>query len=260
MKKKLEENSYETPANRKRVLLDKLFLNSRFYFYLRYFSILLYERRRATIGKFDDEEYLNTSLKTFKLVEDCGGKFQIKGIDRLRKTEGPVVFVCNHMSMLETFILPMVILPYKKASFVVKKSLVTGKFFGRIMRATKPIALTRTEPMRDYRKVMKEGKKLIASGRSIIVFPQGIRGKFDPESFGSIGGKLAEKAGVPVIPVALKTDFWSNGKFVLNFGSIHRERKIYIEFGPPQIVENKKKTHSATVKFIESKLREWKAL
>ena len=254
----IKDNCYVTDKSKKRVLLDKLFLNTRFYFYLKYLFILLDARKKAVAGTFDDKEYCKTSDKTFRLIEDCGGKFDIAGLNNITEINGPVVFVCNHMSILETFILPGLILPYKQASFIVKKSLVTGKFFGKIMRATKPIAVTRSDPKRDYKKVMREGVRLLNSGRSIIVFPQGIRGQFKAEDFGSIGEKLAKRANVPVIPIALKTDFWSTGKFLLDFGKIYRNRKVYFNFGKPYENDmNIKERHAAIVEFIASRLKKW---
>ena len=162
------------------------------------------------------------------------------------------------MSILETFILPGLIIPFKPVSFVVKESLITSSFFGGVMRATKPISVTRTDPKKDFKSVMTGGKELLAQGRSIIVFPQSTRGDFIPEEFGSIGDKLAQKNNVQVIPIALKTDFWSNGKMFKDFGRIYRKKDIYIEFGEPlEDGMEKKQRHSLTIKTIESKLKDF---
>ena len=84
---------------------------------------------------------------------------------------------------------------------------------------------------------------------------------FIPEEFSSIGEKLALKANVSIIPIALKTDFWGVGSILKDFGAIHREKKIFFEFGKP-LKSNieKKQLHSQIVEFIESKLNEWTVL
>ena len=53
---------------------------------------------------------------------------------------------------------------------------------------------------------------------------------FKPEEFNSIGVKLAKKAGVPVVPVAIKTDFWGNGRIIKELGPIDNKKTIHIKF------------------------------
>ena len=251
-------NSYDTPKDKKRCLMDKLFFNTGFYFYLKYLIIIYKANKVAKLGKFNDAEYCKIADKTFKLLENCGAKLHIKGLDNIRNTKGPVIFIGNHMSVLETFILPGLIIPFKPVSFIVKESLVKHRFFGTIMKATNPISVTRTDPKKDFKTVMSAGPKLVSEGRSIIVFPQSTRGTFVAKEFGSIGDKLAQRANVSIIPVALKTDFWGNGKLSKDFGPISRDKDIYFEFEKPLPTDmDKKQRHSHVVEFIETKLKEW---
>ena len=252
------KDSYDTCKNKKRRIWDILALNTRVYFYLKFILIILKTKKVVDQGKFDDSEYCKTSDNTFKLLESCGAKIHIRGLENIKKIEGPVVFISNHMSTLETFILPGLIIPFKSVSFVVKESLINHSLFGGIMKATKPISVTRTNPKKDLKSVMTGGGKLIEEGRSIIVFPQSTRGNFVPEEFGSIGEKLAQKNNVTIIPVALKTDFWTNGKVLKDFGRIYRKRDIYFEFGTPLEANiEKKQRHSLIISFIQKKLKEW---
>ena len=43
---------------------------------------------------------------------------------------------------------------------------------------------------------------------------------FDPTLFNSLGNKLAKRNNVPVIPLALITDAWGNGKYIKEAGKI----------------------------------------
>jgi 1-acyl-sn-glycerol-3-phosphate acyltransferase len=93
----------------------------------------------------------------------------------------------------------------------------------------------------------------------VIVFPQGTRTDvFNRAGFNSLGIKLASKAGVPVIPVAVKTDFWGNSPILRGFGPVHRDRPVMIEFGEPLTVSGRGKAeHEVCLDFIESRLRSW---
>lgn len=252
-------DSYSTPEG-KRKLGDKLVFNTRFYFIIRYFNIMLKCRRFALKGVYNREKWAETSKWIFDLLEDCGAKFDMKGIDNIINNKEPVVYIANHMSTLETMILPSMIAPIKPVTFVVKESLLTFPFFGPVMTARKPIAVKRVNPREDYKKVMSEGERLLKEGTSIIIFPQSTRDvEFDEKKFGSLGVKLAAKAGVKVIPIALKTDFWGNAKKGLkDFGPLNRESIVKVEVGEVIQIENKgNEEHKQIVNFITDRLTKW---
>jgi len=83
--------------------------------------------------------------------------------------------------------------------------------------------------------------------------------EFIPERFNTIGIKLAKKASVPVIPFALKTDFWGTGKIFKDFGQIGKfSKKIFFEFLKPIVISgNGKEEHEIIINFIQGKLKEW---
>jgi len=123
------------------------------------------------------------------------------------KTGKPAVFVGNHMSTLETMVLPAIIQPVKKVIFVIKEELTTYPLFGEIAKARDPILVGRENPREDLKIVLEAGSKKLHEGTSVIIFPQKTRSVyFDPSSFNSLGVKLAKRNKVPVIPIALITD------------------------------------------------------
>ncbi len=72
--------------------------------------------------------------------------------------------------------------------------------------------------------------------------------------------KLAAKAGVRLLPVAVKSDYWGSSGIFRGFGPVRRDRPIRIEFGEPlAVVGRGKAEHEQCLDFIESRLRAWGA-
>ena len=246
-----EEDIYQTPEGL-RSTGDKIFLNTRWYFVAKCFKFLLCKRRIALNGGFENDVWQKSSYEFIKLIESCGGKFSFSGLDNIRDLKEPVVYVSNHMSTLETFVFPCIMLMAGDVSFVVKRSLTTNYIFGPIMRATDPVVVNRKNPKEDLQQVLKKGKEYLQNGTSVVVFPQSTRSvKFDKSLFNSLGVKLAKSAGVKVVPVAIKTNFWENGKILKELGPIKRDNTIHMKFGEPISIEkNGKAEQEAIVDFI----------
>ena len=106
---------------------------------------------------------------------------------------------------------------------------------------------------------MEGGIERLQRGISIVVFPQTTRSlTFDPSQFNTIGVKLALRAKVPVVPIALKTDAWGNGKWFKDLGPIDPEKTVYIAFGEPIVVQGRgDQQHRQIINFIESSLSHW---
>jgi 1-acyl-sn-glycerol-3-phosphate acyltransferase len=253
------QNFYDTPENIKRVLIDKLFLGTNLYFVMGYVNVILKASGQFKKGNYGRKGWEQSSLDIMKHIEKCGGKFHVSGIENLKKCEGPLVVVGNHMSVLETFALPYFVSPIHKATYIIKDTLTTRPVFGNVMKSIDPIEVGRKNPREDLKKVMEEGKEKLKNGISIMVFPQNTRKEeFIPEDFNTIGIKLAKAAGVKILPVALKTDFWANGKVIKDYGKISREKPIYFKFGEAlDITGNGKAEHKKIVNFIKENLDKW---
>lgn len=254
-------DSYSTPKGIPQAFREYALLGSRWSPYSFFFKIILKYMPLARQGRYDDETWARSSHEMISYLERCGAKFHIDGLAGVRSLQGPAVFVANHMSTLETVVLPGLIRPMKPVTFVVKKKLVTGFFWGPIMRSRDPIVVSRTDPRADLETVLRDGTERLSRGISVIIFPQGTRAEiFDRKNFNSLAVKLASKAGVPVIPVAVKTDYWGSSSILRGFGPIRRDRPVYIEFGAPLRIEGRGKSeHETCVDFIENRLRSWGA-
>ena len=222
-------------------------------------SIVIRASRKAKRYRYDTSDWSNSSLETLRALERVGVQVAITGMDSFKTLDGPCVFIGNHMSTLETFVLPTIIAPFKESTFVVKQNLVDYPIFRHVMRSRKPITVGRSNPRDDLKAVLEGGAEKLRAGSSIIIFPQTTRTPvFDPSQFNTIGIKLAKKAAVPVVPVALKTDAWGNGAFLKDFGGIDPSKKVHIAFGKPlRIKDRGTEEHLEIIEFIKGKLKEW---
>ena len=114
---------------------------------------------------------------------------------------GPAVYAANHASALDI----LVIFGWLPVDFriVFKRSLRFVPFLGWAIWLGGHVPIDRSNPFR-ARKSLEDAARRIASGTSVVLFPEGTRsadgriGRFKRGSF-----SLAIEAGVPVVPVSL---------------------------------------------------------
>lgn len=252
---------YRTPPEVTRSAGDRLFGRSDAWYYLRLAGIVRTAARKARTGRWDNPTWAHASLCTHALVERCGGRLDISGFEHADPERGPRVVVANHMSLLETFLLPGLLLPFMDIAVVVKESLCRYPVFGHVMRASDPITVSRANPRDDLKTVLTRGKEVIAGGRSVVIFPQHTRSPaFDPALFNSLGAKLAERSRVPLQPIAVKTDFMGVGRWLRDFGRINRQSTVHLAMGPAVAAQRRaREAQAEVVAFIRARLREWGA-
>ncbi|MCP4625814.1 MAG: 1-acyl-sn-glycerol-3-phosphate acyltransferase [bacterium] len=228
-------------------------------YYVKLVSTLTRASFSARRGTLNDDGWAFHSHRVVQIVESVGGKVNISGLEGLSQINGPVVFIANHMSLLETLILAGIALPFNRVTFVIKEELLHYPVIGHFMKALKLIAVSRQNPREDFKVVMRRGSDFIAKGGSVFIFPQATRRvEFDIQSFNTLGVKLAAKNDVPVIPIAIKTDFQGNGKLIKDMGPIDPGKMLHFKFGEPIAVEGKgREAHQYVVEFISDNLIAW---
>jgi len=230
------------------------------YFYLVHLlRIIFYSNRQARKNIYNDVRWVNSSIDVIDCLEKVGVKFEITGMKNLSVIPGPFIFVANHMSILETLVLPGLIHPITKVVFVMKEELLKFPLFGTLSGARDPIVVGRLNPREDLISVLNQGAERIKNGKGVVIFPQRTRSKyFIPSSFNTLGIKLAKKNNVPVIPVAILSDAWGNGKLLKDFGKIDPSKEVKISFGEPIIIKgNGNEEHQQAIDFIGGKFKEW---
>lgn len=133
----------------------------------------------------------------------AGTRLTVEGQENLSTGE-PVLYIMNHRSLFDIII--MYKLLSEKTGFIAKKELKKALFLAQWILLNHGLFLDR-ENIREGLKTILRGVEYIKAGFSMAIFPEGTRNK-DKESHTSLlpfhGGsfKLAEKSGVPVVPIA----------------------------------------------------------
>lgn len=203
-------------------------------------------------------------FSTVTIAERFGMRVSVEGFASRLAHTGPVMYLANHMSTYETIALPPILLAFGSFSFVAKQSLAHLPALERAADQMGMIGIGRQNPKADLLKLYDVGLKRIARGDSFLVFPQGSRQEeFCESHFSSIGAKLAEKAGIPIVPIAVDTRCQptrQSGVFkriFKDFGPVDTSRDIRIAAGPVIPCGNARDMHKASFDWIEGKLKEW---
>jgi len=252
------ESRYETPGPERPGMVARNLPSLAYY--PRMLRIVYEASKRSLKDEYGDEAWCQGCWQMIRLIERLGGCVIAEGVEHVRGLDRPCVFIGNHMSTLETFVLPAFILPYRRVTFVVKKSLVEYPVFKHVMRTREPVVVTREDPKADFRAVMEAGQERLGRGYCMVVFPQHTRQvRFEPEQFNTIGVKLARRAKAPVVPLALKTNAWENGRLIKDFGPFRPGRPVRFAFGEPmEVTGTGHKEHGEVISFIQGKLAGWR--
>lgn len=227
------------------------------WFYARIVWVIIRYAIVARLGRFTPRAWSRSSFAMVKAYEASGARIHIHGAHHLLTVEGPVVYAANHMSVAETILLPCILLVFSPLTVVVKRSLLRYPGFGTILRSVDPVSVSRDNPREDFKLLMEEGGRCLAGGRSLLVFPQAHRRTtFDPATFNTSAVKLAKRAGVPIVPVAIRTDWHGIGARIKEFGRIDRTREIHFSFGEPRRVDGggDREVHAGVIQFIAGEL------
>lgn len=136
---------------------------------------------------------------------------------------GPHLIAVKHQSMLET--LEMVRITNLPV-IVIKKELADIPLFGCMTRRYGIIAVERSAGAKALRALVDEGKKAIATGRPVIIYPEGtrVRPGETPELRSGFAA-LYRALGLPVVPVATDSGrLWGRGV-------VHRSGTVTLKVG-----------------------------
>ena len=137
------------------------------------------------------------------MLKAAGVELEVKGLEKVPE-DRPVLYIANHRSYFDIMILYC--LAKGNCGVVGKKNLEKIPLLARWMEIVRCLLLDR-ENLREGMKTILEGIELMKNGTSLLIFPEGTRGKGEDETellpFHGGSFKLATKSASPVIPVAL---------------------------------------------------------
>ena len=158
-----------------------------------------------------------TFLNIWWLEVTCGLRYRVEGLENI--PERATIVLCKHQSTWETLILPRYFSPQ---TWVLKRELLRLPFFGWGLATLRPIAIDRAAGRTALDQVVEQGRRRLAEGIWVVVFPEGTRVAPGVQRRYRLGGAvLAEKTGQPVVPVAHNAgDYWPRRGFLKRPGTI----------------------------------------
>jgi 1-acyl-sn-glycerol-3-phosphate acyltransferase len=151
----------------------------------------------------------------------CGVRWRVQGMENLPTGEkSPAILLVKHQSTLETFLMP-VLMPHPLA-YVFKRELLYIPFFGWAIGRLDMVHIDRRQRAQAFSKVVEQGKRLLAQGIWVIMFPEGTRIPRGQTGTYKLGGtRLAVATGAPVIPIAVASArAWPRKAFVKRPGVV----------------------------------------
>ncbi len=164
-----------------------------------------------------------------------GIEVRISGYENLPIGQrSPAILLVKHQSTLETFLIPT-LMPHPLA-YVFKRELIYVPFFGWAMGRMDMIHIDRSQRAQAFNRVVEQGKRLLAQGVWIIMFPEGTRiPRGQAGTYKSGGTRLAIATGAPVIPIAVTSaKVWPRKAFIKRPGIVD------VSIGPPIPSEGRK--------------------
>lgn len=262
--KLIATGSYETAPEHRAAKRAKPGFWTTFKYSLGVFKVFpmcaIYENLRM----LNTEKWAEFCFATVTHAESLGMKVILEGWRQRQDYKGPVVYLCNHMSSTETIMLPPVLLTYGMFNVVAKMSLAHLPLLARAAEHMGMIGINRKSPREDFMRLMEIGVKKIKEGNSFLIFPQGTREKvFSRKKYSSIGAKLAEKAGCPIVPLCIDSRCqMTREKGLLrhvfkDFGPVDTSKDLRLACGPVIPCSKAREMHEAAFDWIAGKLENW---
>jgi len=180
----------------------------------------------------------------------CGMKVVVEGAENI--PDSPSVIMIKHTTILETY---AHVTMFPPTAWVVKRELlwvpIVGWAIGLVLN---PIAIDRGKGRSAVKQVIAQGKKRLAAGTWVTIFPEGTRvHRGETRKYGISGAALAAEAGVQIVPVAHNADdVWRRREFSLHPGTVR------FCIGPPidATAQSPKDTNLIVQAWIEGKMHE----
>ena len=130
------------------------------------------------------------------LVKIFGIKLKVSGAENIK---GPAIFVMNHQSIVDVFVLPAV--ASKEATFLAKKEISNIPIIARAMKLGGCVFVDRKNSKNAISSI-RDGLSQLGKNSSLLIFPEGTRS--DGQNllpFKKGTGHIAIESRLPIIPI-----------------------------------------------------------
>lgn len=183
-----------------------------------------------TRRKYRAEIYKMTQELCRRMLKVAGTEVIAKGIENLPKN-GPVVYIANHKSLFDGPVLASLI--DDPLVFIGKDEVKKIPIFNEWFAGIDGIYIVRDDIKQSLEAILK-GVEELKKGYSIVIFPEGTRGKnVGLDTFKSGSFKLPTKAKVPIVPIAIQN---TPMIYEANRHKI-KKAKVYVNIG--KVIETK---------------------
>jgi 1-acyl-sn-glycerol-3-phosphate acyltransferase len=161
------------------------------------------------------------------LLAVSGVKIKVEGLEKI-KEDGSYVFVSNHVSYMDTPV-ALASLPVR-FRFLAKRGLFQIPFLGWHLARAGHIRVPREDARAAVKTMTLAAQVVREQGISLLIFPEGGRTRTgEMRAFKEGAAFIAIKAGVPLVPIALK-----GTRKILPYGSGHvRSGTVTMRIGDP---------------------------
>ncbi|WP_019139470.1 lysophospholipid acyltransferase family protein [Noviherbaspirillum massiliense] len=170
---------------------------------------------------YNQRYYLTTRWNVFVIWAAkaiCGIRYQIKGYENL--PDAPVILLSKHQSAWETIFYCFTM--RRPLVYVFKKELQYIPFFGWGIALLRMIPIDRSKTKDAFAQVVEHGRKRLADGQWIIMFPEGTRIPVGQKGKYKTGGaRLAVETNTTVVPIAMNSgECWPRNSFIKKPGVV----------------------------------------
>lgn len=165
--------------------------------------------------------YLRVLKRLLRVI--CGIDHRIEGLENL--PPAPYLLASRHESAWEVMFFPLF---FDNPAAFAKQEIFSYPLGGLIARRTGQIKVDRGGDLAALRSAFDGAKQVIASGRSVLIFPSGTRHVEGRDRIQAGVGALYELLRVPCVPVVLDSGrCWPPDTWLKYPGTIH------VRIGPP---------------------------
>ena len=148
---------------------------------------------------------------------------RIRGRENIPK-RGAVIFVANHIELVDSPLLWISL--GRRVYFMAKEEVFHPAIIGYCMRSFGAFPIKKG---RQDRKALLEAQELLAEGKAITIYPEGMRSQSRKVKLAFHGAAMiASRSGVPIIPIGI-----SGTEQIRGIGWIWHRPYISLEIGKP---------------------------